>query len=51
MIGVHIDIILIVTGVLTAVALHQFIAPIPMLRMIYGDPPTGAGKVPKPVFR
>src|SRR5262249_59468071 len=40
MIGAHIDIILIVTGALTAVALLQFIAPVPMLRMIYGDAPT-----------
>jgi hypothetical protein len=40
MIGVHIDIILIVTSALTAVALLQFIAPVPMLRMIYGDTPT-----------
>ena len=40
MIGAHIDIILIVTGALTALALLQFIAPVPMLRMIYGDAPT-----------
>ena len=39
MIGAHIDIILIVTGALTAVALLQFIAPVPVLRMIYGDAP------------
>jgi hypothetical protein len=39
MIGVHIDIILIVTGALTAVALLQFIAPASTLRTIYGDTP------------
>ena len=39
MIGAHIEVILIVTGALTAVALLQFIAPIPMLRMIYGKAP------------
>ena len=39
MIGAHIEIILIVTGALTAVALLQFIAPIPMLRLIYGEAP------------
>jgi hypothetical protein len=38
-IGVHIDIILIVTGALTAAALLQFFAPVPVLRMIYGDAP------------
>jgi hypothetical protein len=38
-IGVHIDIILIVTGALTAAALLQFFAPMPVLRMIYGDAP------------
>ena len=39
MIGAHIEVILIVTGVLTAVALLQFIAPIPIMRMIYGEAP------------
>ena len=39
MIGAHIEIILIVTGALTAVALLQFIAPLPMLRLIYGEAP------------
>lgn len=39
MIGGHIDIILMVTGALTAVALLQFIAPVFMLRMIYGEVP------------
>ena len=39
MIAEHIDIILIVTGALTAVALLQFIVPAPTLRMIYGDTP------------
>ena len=39
MIGAHIEVILIVTGALTAVMLLQFILPIPMLRMIYGKVP------------
>ena len=39
MIGAHTEVILIVTGPLTAVALLQFIAPMPMLRMIYGKAP------------
>jgi hypothetical protein len=39
MIGAHIEVILIVTGVLTA-ALLQFIAPIPIMRMIYGEAPS-----------
>ena len=39
MIGAHIEIILVVTGVLTAVALLQFIAPVFTLRMIYGEVP------------
>ena len=39
MIGAHIEIILVVTGALTAVALLQFIAPVFMLRMIYGEAP------------
>jgi hypothetical protein len=40
MIGAHIELILIVTGALTAIALLQFIAPAPVLRMIYGETPT-----------
>jgi hypothetical protein len=40
MIGAHIDIILMITGALTAIALLQFIAPVAMLRMIYGGAPT-----------
>jgi hypothetical protein len=40
MIGAHIDVILIVTGALTAVALLQFVAPVPMLHIIYGAAPT-----------
>jgi hypothetical protein len=40
MIGAHIEIILIVTGALTAGALLHFIAPIPTMRMIYGEAPT-----------
>jgi hypothetical protein len=40
LIGAHIELILIVTGVLTAIALLQFITPAPVLRMIYGEAPT-----------
>jgi len=40
MIGAHIELILVVTGALTAVALIQFIAPAPVLRMIYDETPT-----------
>jgi hypothetical protein len=40
MIGAHIELILIVTGAITAIALVQFIAPAPVLRMIYGEAPT-----------
>ena len=40
MIGAHIELILIVTGALTAIALLQFIAPAPVLRMIFGEAPT-----------
>jgi hypothetical protein len=40
MIGAHIELILIVTGAVTAIALLQFIAPTPVLRMIYGEAPT-----------
>jgi hypothetical protein len=36
-INAHIDTILIVTGALTAVAFLQFIAPVPMLRALYGE--------------
>jgi hypothetical protein len=39
MIAAHIEAILMVTGALTAVALLQFIAPIPIIRMIYGETP------------
>jgi hypothetical protein len=39
MIGAHIEVILIVTGALTAIALLQFVAPQPMLRLIYDDAP------------
>jgi hypothetical protein len=39
MIGAHIELILIVTGALTAIALLQFIAPTPVLRLIYGEAP------------
>src|SRR5215813_14147300 len=40
MIGAHIELILIVTGALTAIALLQFVAPAPVLRMILGEAPT-----------
>ena len=39
MIGAHIEIILIVTGAATALALVQFIAPSAVLRMVYGAAP------------
>jgi hypothetical protein len=38
-IGDHIEVILIVTGALTAVAIFQFVAPAPILRIIYGEGP------------
>ena len=40
MIGGHIELILIVTGAITAMALAQFIAPASVLRMIYGEAPS-----------
>ena len=40
MIGTHIEIILIVTGATTAMALAQFIAPALVSRIIYGATPT-----------
>jgi hypothetical protein len=40
MIGAHIELILIVTGALTAITLLQFIAPAQVLRMIFGEAPT-----------
>src|SRR5215467_2286134 len=40
MIATHIELILIVTGVVTATALSQFFAPLQMLRRIYGEAPT-----------
>ena len=39
MIGAHIEIILIVTGAATALALVQFVAPSAVLRMVYGAAP------------
>jgi hypothetical protein len=39
MIGAHIEIILIITGAITAVALLAFIAPVPVLGMIFGEAP------------
>ena len=40
MIGAQIEIILIVTGAATAMALAQFIAPASVCRIIYGAAPT-----------
>lgn len=40
MIGTHIEIILIVTGATTTMALAQFIAPASVSRIIYGATPT-----------
>jgi hypothetical protein len=40
MIDAHIELILIVTGAITAIALLQFIAPTSVLRMIFGEAPT-----------
>jgi hypothetical protein len=41
----HIQIILIITGVLTATTLIQFIAPAWVLRHVYGEIPTGAASI------
>ncbi|MCP3474061.1 hypothetical protein NLM33_27490 [Bradyrhizobium sp. CCGUVB1N3] len=40
MIGAHIELILIVTGAVTAITLLQFIAPAQVLRIIFGKAPT-----------
>ena len=40
MIGAHIELILIVTGALTAIALLQFIAPTLVFRIFHDDAPT-----------
>ena len=40
MISAHIELILIVTGVLTAMALLQFVAPALVLRVVFGEAPT-----------
>ena len=40
MITTHIELILIVTGAATATMLSQFFAPLPVLRLIYGEAPT-----------
>ena len=42
MFAAHIEPILIVTGTVTAIALIQFIAPLRVLRMIFGETPTDA---------
>jgi hypothetical protein len=39
-IATHIELILIVTGVATATMLGQFFAPLPVLRLIFGEAPT-----------
>jgi hypothetical protein len=39
MTGANIELILVVTGAITAIALLQFITPAPVLRMIYGKDP------------
>src|SRR5215813_206126 len=39
-IATHIELILIVTGAATATMLTQFFAPLPVLRLIYGEAPT-----------
>lgn len=40
MIATHIELILVVTGAATAIAVGQFIAPLPVLRLTYGEAPT-----------
>ena len=40
MIATHIELILIVTGAATATMLSQLFAPLPVLRLIYGEAPT-----------
>ena len=40
MIATHIELILIVTGAATATMLSQFYAPLPVLRLVYGEAPT-----------
>jgi hypothetical protein len=40
MIATRIELILIVTGAATATMLSQFFAPLPVLRLIYGEAPT-----------
>ena len=42
MIATHIQLILIITGAATALAIGQFIAPSPLLRQIYGHAPDDA---------
>ena len=39
MITTHIELILIVTGAATATMLSQFFAPLPVLRLIFGEAP------------
>jgi hypothetical protein len=42
MIAAHIQLVLIVTGAATALALGQFVAPSRLLRLVYGKAPTDA---------
>jgi hypothetical protein len=44
-IATHIELILIVTGAATATMLGQFFAPLPVLRLIFGEAPTDAVSV------
>jgi hypothetical protein len=39
-IAAHIELILVVSGAATALAVGQFIAPAPVLRLIYGEAPS-----------
>ena len=43
MIGAHIELVLIVTGIITAIAVLQLIAPASVLRMIFGEAPDELG--------
>ena len=48
MIATHIELILIVTGAATATLLGQFFAPLPVLRLIYGEAATDVVSVALP---
>jgi len=45
MIATHIEIILIITGAVTATMLSQCFAPLPVLRLVYGEAPLDAVSV------